>query len=162
MNSQQAQKQEAAILQEIWGGSLYAELTAQFTLTNTAYTANDVLGGLQFVDLPQPALVLNSIQIAVSDNVSAAGTLYFFNAAPTSIADNAAFAPSYADLLKCVGKVTLSAFTTFTATAFSSSNGANIQLRIPAEGKRLYFYHVVSDTPQFDANALIQWRFSFL
>src|SRR5574343_384011 len=86
-------------------------------ITAGAYSANDVVGGLLTFQLaPEAPAGVNPasgfvrvVTISDDDNEKAALELHLFREAPTVIADNAAFAPTFADLKKRVGSVVIAA-----------------------------------------------------
>lgn len=71
------------------------------TITEGAYSANDVVGGLLEFPINSGGSgggILNHVRLTDADNVKAELDLYLFNEQPTAILDNAAFAPVIADL----------------------------------------------------------------
>jgi len=67
------------------------------TIIATPYTANTVVGGLlSLLGVPAQG-VIRDILVNIDGAITPALDLYFFDSAPTTIIDNAAFAPSYAD-----------------------------------------------------------------
>lgn len=81
------------------------------TIGVDAYTANDVVGGLLTFDVSNAGAggVVRWVRIVDDDAEDAQLNLYLFSDTPTSIADDAAFAPTVADLKKLVGKVEFAA-----------------------------------------------------
>jgi hypothetical protein len=83
-------------------------------------------------------------------------TLYVFNAAPTTIADDAAFAPAIADLKKLVAKVEIAA-DDYTSISDGTANNAyalkqDLNEVYKADGKgNLYAYLVATATPTYAA-----------
>lgn len=133
------------------------EKTSTPTITAGAYSAGDVVGGrLSFVlQAGSGAFFVKSVRIVDDDNEKAASKLYLFNAAPTSIADNAAFAPSVDDLKMLVAIVTIASadFSTINSNAValvderSGIDGG--MFNVP--GGTLYGYLVCDATPTYTA-----------
>lgn len=129
------------------------EVTVTPTITAGAYSAGDVVGGLLTFDVSGASGVfsLKSVRIADDDNEKAACHLYLFNSAPTSIADNAAFAPVIADLKKLVADVAVASavFSTLNGNAVALKEALTAIFTVPA-GK-LYGYLVCDATPTYTA-----------
>lgn len=129
------------------------EATSTPTITAGAYSAGDVVGGRLSFNLQAASGVwlLKSVRIADDDNEKAACKLYLFNSAPTSIADNAAFAPAIADLQALVAIVTIA------SADFSTINGNAVALKeslasvFTVPGGVLYGYLVCDATPTYAA-----------
>ena len=71
-------------------------------ITTAAYSANDAVGALveltEVVEVAAKGIIITGISLIDTDKQDVEMNLVFFNAAPTGIADNAAFAPTGADL----------------------------------------------------------------
>jgi hypothetical protein len=123
------------------------------TISTSAYTANDVVGGLLVFDVVQSGGggVVGQIEIADDHDVKAAFKLYLFNAAPTAIANDAAFAPAIADLKKLVGVVDIGTadYSTINSNAWAQVKDLNIWYS--ATGGTLYGYLVCDATPDYNA-----------
>lgn len=130
-------------------------ITAQLspTISTTAYTANDVVGGLLEFDVVESGGggVVGQIEIADDHDVKAAFKLYLFNAAPTTIANDAAFAPTIADLQKLIGIVEIAAadYSTINGNAWAQVKDLNIWYS--AQTGTLYGYLVSDATPDYNA-----------
>lgn len=133
------------------------------TITAGAYSAADVIGGLQTLDVANAGGggILRNIIIADDDNEKAEITFYFFSAAPTTIADNAAFAPVIADLKNFVGKVVVAAtdYTTVNLNAYGLKSAIDMHFVIPTGN--LYVYAVVTATPTYAAATDLTFRYVF-
>ncbi len=129
------------------------EATSTPTITAGAYSAGDVVGGRLSFSLQAASGVwlLKSVRIADDDNEKAACKLYLFNSAPTSIADNAAFAPAIADLQALVAIVTVAAadFSTINSNAVALKESLASVFVVP--GGTLYGYLVCDATPTYTA-----------
>lgn len=79
------------------------DVTVAPTVTNGAYSAGDVVGGLlTFADCSRIAdepVLITGIQVTIKAAVLPVPTVVFFSAAPTVMADNAAYSISAADSL---------------------------------------------------------------
>ena len=89
-------------------------VTATPTIDTDAYTANDVVGGLMTfaISTEQGHRSGQIVSMLVTDDHDQKEpyTLYIFTGgAPTTIADDAAFAPAIADLKKIVATITVAA-----------------------------------------------------
>ena len=139
----------------------FRPVAAAPTVTAGAYSANDVLGGLMEFQIPwEPgAGFVDSVRVVDDADQKAAMTLWLFNAAPTAILDNAAFAPTVADLKKVVGKIAIA------ASDYTTLNGNAVALKaLNSDGQTsfycpngiLYAYAVPSATPTYAAVTDIQ------
>ncbi len=106
-------------------------ITVTPVVTAGAYSANDALGGLLvFKDALLPGLVQTGVILTVTllDAASqdAATDLVLFNQTFTATADNAAFAPSDADLLNCLGVISIAAgdYATFSGNSIATVRNA--------------------------------------
>jgi len=103
-------------------------VTPALTISTSAYADGDVVGGrLNLNDLCGGAGgTVRSILLVDDDAESAAVYVYFFDGQPSDIADNAAFAPTVADLSKLVGRVALSSYTTLNSNTYALSADVNL------------------------------------
>lgn len=137
----------------------YAPVDKSFTPSGTAYSIGDALGGLLEFTMPATAGFIYGLIVAVSANVDPAGTLYFYDAAPTTFADNAAWQPVHADNAKLIGWQTLPA-----AVAMNSRNVYKVDAATTGfspiffSKSLLYCYYVPSGTPDFGAADSINIR----
>lgn len=134
-------------------GNPLSRAALALTIATTAYTAGDVVGGLLSFDVssaPEGG-ILNRVTITDAANQKEPYVLWLFNAAPTTIADDAAFAPAIADLKKVVGTITIAAadYVTVNSLAIAQVNLVNQQF--PANTGTLYGYLVATDTPDYAA-----------
>lgn len=122
------------------------------TIGTDAYTANDVVGGLLTFDVTGGAIgggLINSAWVVDDDDEKAALKLYLFDEAPTTIADDAAFEPTAADLKKLVSVVSISAYTTVNSNAYCVVEDINNVFTAP--NGNLYGYLVCTATPTYTA-----------
>lgn len=130
-------------------------VTSQLALTvgTDAYTAGDVVGGLLEFDVVESGGggVVGQIEIADDHDQKEPYKLYLFNAAPTTIADDAAFAPTIADLKKLIGIVEIAAadYSTINSNAWAQVRDINIWYS--AQTGTLYGYLVADETPDYNA-----------
>lgn len=120
-----------------------------------AYAAGDVVGGLLEIPIKSGghAGVAGQFEIIDAANQADELTLYLFRKKPTVIADNAAFAPAEADLVKLCGTVS------FIADSYKEINSmAWGQVResvwYTASDEVLYAYIVAGGTPTFTSLTL--------
>lgn len=122
-------------------------------VTLAAYTAGDVVGGL--LTIPMHSVggggVLRQLSIIDDADQKEPLTLYLFDQLPSTIANDAAFAPTVADLKKLVGVVAIAAldYTTLNGNAYAIKSNLEIEFAVP--GGNLYGYLVASDTPDYAA-----------
>jgi len=134
-------------------------VTAAPTIGTDAYTANDVIGGLLTFDISNAGGggIVRWTRIVDDDNEKAELALYLFNELPSTIADDAAFAPTVADLKKMIGKVLIQAadYETINGNAVAiigrgvSTDDVNIDA--PTNTGKLYGYLVCTATPTYSA-----------
>lgn len=133
------------------------------TITAGAYSANDVVGGRLDFTIPWKAAggFVDSVRIVDDANQKAAMTLYLFSRVPTAIADNAAFAPTVADLQALAGTIAIA------ATDYVTLNNNAVAIkRLNSDGAIsfwcpdgiLYGYAVVSGTPTYANAADLQFE----
>lgn len=129
------------------------------TIALTAYTAGDVVGGLMtftFTSSRPFDGVIRSVLVTDDDNQKEGYTLYIFNALPSTIADDAAFAPALADLKKIATTVVVAAgdYTTDGGNAWALLGGhedAKMEVMVHSDTGALYMYAVATDTPDYAA-----------
>lgn len=97
-------------------------------VTAGAYSDLDVVGGLITFDIVTTSglFILNRVAIRDKGNQSAIFRLHLYDAIPTTIADNAAYARSDADLAKYLGYVDVSTYdTSGAANGFAQRDDVN-------------------------------------
>lgn len=130
-------------------------------ITAGAYSAGDVVGPqLEFpLADPSPAGVnpasgfVRVVTISDDDNEKAALELHLFREAPTAIADNAAFAPTFADLKKRIGSVVIAAGDYVTINSNAQAVKSGIEMEFYAPNGVLYGYLVATGTPTYTATS---------
>lgn len=146
-------------------------ITAEPTITvaTTAYTASDVVGGLLTFSLPSASGSGALCQFRLTDaaNQKEPYTLYLFDAAPSTIADDAAAALTIADLKKCIARVDIAAadYTTINSLAIAIVDVVeeNAAIFYKTDGKgNLYGYLVAGDTPDYAAATDLACRLTAL
>lgn len=143
----------------------------EVTITHgtSAYSANDVIGGLLTFSLPSPSGcgILNWLKITDEDNEGAALDVYIFNDVPTTIADDAAGALTIADLDKLVTKVEIAAadYEAVNSLKFAfkdeGSEGLNKSYKLDTKGN-LYAYVICTGTPTYASGKAIKMTLSCL
>lgn len=125
------------------------------TVDTNAYTANDVMGGLLTFDINLGSGgVIRKVQVIDDDNEKAAMTIWFFDNIPSTIADDAAFAPTIADLKLNIGVVTVLATDYVTTNNNAIATIKDVNLDYDIEGKvdgKIYAYVVATATPTYTA-----------
>lgn len=143
----------------------YIVVDVTVTPTNDAYSAGDVIGGLMTIAVPGSVGggVINSIMLVDDGNEGAVLTLYLFDATPSTIADDAAFAPTAADLKKMIGAVSYGAGDYTTINSLKYAFKEDINLIFQADGaSNLYGYVACTATPTYASGKTLVFRFSIL
>lgn len=134
------------------------ELSITPTITAGAYSIGDVGGSLlsfDFTTIPNYTAELwsgaqiQSVNIYDDANQKIGCKLYLYKSAPASIADNAAFAPSYADLKKTIGIATFvpGDYSTVNSNALALKGG--LQINFPITSTVLYAFLVFDGAPTY-------------
>lgn len=134
-------------------------ITTALTVGTDAYTANDVVGGLLTFNVANAGGggVIRWASIVDDDNEKTELTLYLFSAAPTAIADDAAFAPAIADLKIYIGKILFQAadYETINNNAVALlGHGAStdyLNVDFSTSSGNIYGYLVCTATPTYTA-----------
>lgn len=124
------------------------------TVDTDAYSANDVVGGLLTLNIAKSSGgggLLRRIILVDDHNQSEPFTLYLFDATPTSFADDAAFAPTNADLEKLIGTVAITAgdYVTVNSNGYAIVDDIDLEFN-PLDGN-VYAYLVCGETPDYNA-----------
>lgn len=120
------------------------------TVDTDAYTAGDVVGGLITLDVLDGGNggLVRRVMLVDDDNESAEFNLHLFDSAPTTIADDAAYAPVIGDLQKQVGTINISSYTTYNSNSIAIVEDIDIDYRVD---NYLYGYLVCVGTPTYTA-----------
>lgn len=124
------------------------------TISATAYSAGDVVGGLmtlpvQNAESGRASGYVARVQLVDKDNVGPAGKLYLFSEKPAVIADHAAFALAAADIAKFIGDpVAISSYDAI-GTTKREEVALDHVLEYNAADGNLYAYFVADATPDF-------------
>lgn len=130
------------------------------TVSTSAYTAGDVVGGLLTfeVSTENGARSGRVVSVLLTDDHSQEEqfVLYLFDQAPTTIANDAAYAPTIADLKKIIGTVTVATadWTTINGNDWALLGGhEDAEMKIPfvTNDGNVYMYAVATDTPDYNA-----------
>lgn len=125
------------------------------TIDTDAYSANDVIGGLIKLDFSSPGGggVIRRLMLIDDDNEGAVLTIYIFDQAPSTIADDAAFAPTVADLKKKIGTVSVVAadYETLNSNKMVTKDGDDLNIDFETLSGNLWFYIVCTATPTYAA-----------
>lgn len=136
---------------------------------NQAYQANDAIGGVMQFTIPVESTVNGGGGMALSLVIidllkqNPALVVFFFDTAIAGTADNAAFAPSAAELLTCIGHVIIAA----TDYQAAGANGS-IVTKAPLDfalappdstgAKTIYAQAMVTGTPTYTATNQLMFR----
>lgn len=136
--------------------------SVSFTPAATSHTAGDAVGAAATMTLPYAAgrfirLTGYRFQMPTTTPVTTVWTAYLYNAAPTVIADDAAFNIASTDQTKFLGTVSIAQVVDFTST-YLESQGALTQpyIQVPASGQlTVYLSNVSTVTLEAIAHTLI-------
>lgn len=122
------------------------------TIGTVAYTAGDVVGGLMTFGITDQGFdgQLSSILVTDAAAQGEAYTLYVFEAVPSTIADDAAFAPTLADLKKLVTTVAVGTADYGHGGSMALLGGhEDTEMKVPVHSNNgdLYIYAVAVATP---------------
>jgi hypothetical protein len=130
-----------------------------------AYTANDVVGGLLTFTVGGVlgSGVINNVMLVDSDDEKAEIKLYLFDAAPTTIADDAAFAPVAADLQSLIAVITFATgdFASVNSMAYAQKNDLNYIFNADSKNN-IYAYAVCTATPTYAADKTLHFQLRIL
>jgi hypothetical protein len=130
------------------------ESEVQPTITTSAYSANDIVGGLITFSVASPSNcgIINKIKVTDADNEGAVLDVYIFDDVPTTIANGDAAALLIADLDKLVCKVEIAAadYEAVNSLKFAIKEDINAVYKANAQGN-LYAYIVCTGTPTYAA-----------
>lgn len=127
------------------------------TISTTAYSAGDVVGGLITVDVSSPGGggVIRRLMLIDEGNQGAVLTVYIFDAAPTTIANDAAFASAIvaADLKKKIGTVSIVAadYETINSMKIVTKDGDDLNIDFQTVSGNIFIYIVCTGTPDYVA-----------
>jgi hypothetical protein len=126
------------------------------TVVLTAYSAEDVIGGLLTFDVSELTTnggLINSAILIVEDSQAEPFKLYLFDSLPSTIADDAAFAPTVADLQKLCSVISFLTADYVTVNTFDYCIVTDINNVFSTTTGKLYGYLVANaSTPDY-ANA---------
>lgn len=133
----------------------YIKSAPTVTVTTAAYADNDVVGGLitfPLTGLTQNGGILNGVLLTDAANQSEPYRLFLFHELPSTIANDAAFAPTIADLKKLCAVVTLAAADYVTTNSLQFVLKEDINNVFNSTDGNLYGYLVANgSTPDYAA-----------
>lgn len=140
--------------------------------TSPAYTAGDQVGGIQTLPgacLGRAVSTLLSVSVVDKASQNAALTIFFFNQLPTiASSDNAAFDLTDANMLNCVGAVTIAATdyqsssSNSVATIKMGSCGLAVMSSVTdSNSGALYAVAKTTGTPTYASTTDLQFRYVF-
>ena len=130
------------------------------TVSLTAYTASDVVGGLLTFNLDgntgELSGTIRRIRLIDDANQKEAYKVYIYQTAPSTIANDAAFAPTVADLKKMIDIVDIEAtdYTELNSNAIAIVGGFGdnaMGIDFDSTDGNVYVYLVAVDTPDYAA-----------
>lgn len=146
-------------------------IQAELALTTgtAAMLAGDVVGGLLTFDVQSPSGcgIVSTYRITDAANQKEPYVLWLFDGLPSTIADDAPFAPTIADLKMCFARIDIAAadYTTVNSLAIAiidCVDDTNPML-YKADGKgRIYGYKQAVDTPDYTAATDLAVRLTVL
>lgn len=136
--------------------------------TADAYTAGDVVGGLMTFGIGDQGFdgLMRSVLVVDADSQGEPYTLYVFNAQPSTIADDAAYMPTAADMKKLVTTVAVGTadYTTTSSTVDFALIGGHedgaMDIPVHSDNGNLYIYAVAGDTPDYTTAAALTFTVS--
>jgi hypothetical protein len=145
-------------------GTRVIEQSATPTVTAGGYTAGDVIGGLVTLTFQTAGgwCALDDIVLVDDADSISSITIHVFNQTPSTIADNAAYAPTEADLKKKVAKVTITSFDTEGSDRWGQAAPNITKKLISLPDNALYFYIVATAAPTFAATDDLYIRVSVI
>lgn len=137
-------------------------VTPTLVVTLAAYSIGDVVGGL--ITIPAGNSTGGGIvrQVLITDaaNQKEPFTLYLFDALPTTIANDAAFAPVIADLNKIAATMAIAALDYVEVNSLAYAiKSPDLEFSL-ADGANLYAYLVAGDTPDYAAAGNLTLKFT--
>ncbi len=130
-----------------------ASLVAAPTVTAGIYSANDAVGStMSFANAARATGgkgIINTLTFTDLTVVANVLRLWLFDAAPTTIADNAAFDVLDAELPTCVGVIPIAAADYFVATDNQCVCLRNVGLQYTVTGTTLYGQLMCTATPTY-------------
>lgn len=128
-------------------------ITPALVVTLDAYTIGDVVGGLITIDVSSAGGggVIRRVMLVDDADQKEPFTLYLFDQKPSVIANDAAFAPTVADLKKIIAKVSIAAGDYETLNGNAIAIKEQLEIDYTCVDGNLYGYLVAVDTPDYAA-----------
>ncbi len=145
------------------------EIGVEIVPDTSAYGAGDAIGNhassdaVITFDLAGSATgagLINSLKVVDNDNEGAAGVLHLYRSAPSALADNAAWAPTLADLEAKIISITLGSFTT--SNSMKEQTIEDINKVFKTDGNKIYAHFVTSGTPTYASGKKIYFELGIL
>ena len=140
-------------------------VNAGLVCDTNAYASGDVVGGMLSFTVRSAGGggVIRRAMLVDDDNAGKILTLYFFDALPSTIADNAAFAPTVADLKKMIGSVSIVAadYVTLNSNKIVIKDGDDLNIDYNITGEKVYAYLVAGESVTYLAAASLDLRVTF-
>lgn len=114
----------------------FTRVRPTLAISNAAiYAAGDSIGGLFTLDISSLAWggILNSLVVTDANNQKAPFTLYLFHSTPTTVADNAAWSPTYADLKRVLTTISVAALDYVTVNGIAQAVKTQINFTLPGD-----------------------------
>lgn len=133
--------------------SIFKKATVSPTVATSAYSDGDVVGGLLEFDVSDFRVnggIINQLVMIDEDSQAEPFYLYLFDALPTTIADDAAFAPTIADLQKLCAVISVEAGDYVTINSLDYVIKSDINNVFSSNTGKLYGYLVATGgTPDY-------------
>ncbi len=124
-----------------------------------AYAAEEVVGGLLQFTPGGDSNILNGLTLIDDDSEMASLKLFIFDEQPSAIADNAAFAPTRADLDKLIATIYIPTFNYETLPNIAAAYVPDINQVVPST----FWAYLVTDgsTPTYTATTDLTLKLTF-
>lgn len=131
-----------------------------FTPDSAIYAAGDSIGGALSFDIGASSTgggTIDTLLIADNEGIGAAGALWIFKQdLATPVADNAVFAPVFADFANLLTVITIPSYVTVNSMKVATLADINDSFRV--DGGKLIGYLVPSGTPDWAASKSVYIR----
>lgn len=146
------------------GETNYATPTDGITNGTSAYAPGDVVGGLLRFDMSHFDGTVHRLLMVDAEAKAVDWTLYFFDQLPATIADNAPYSLSAADLIKECGRVVLATADKVTINSIVT-NRASMKthngMPVFFSGNSLWCYMVIGGSATYTTTTALQLKATY-